>query len=191
MRDTNQVLQIDLAEGEVLQSYGVNAAAEGLALNTNEDKLFVGTFTALSEFEYTVAVIDLIKRTVTDTIMPLSPAEHVSWIPVVEGLAVKPDGHVYFATEDADAVFIADGESFEHIATIPLTDFARLQPVRLSISTDGKWLFTANAAPQVASISISSTSDQGTKIYYYDSNENSSCVASASGVDISSDSGLA
>ena len=185
MRDTNKVFQIDLASGSVVHSYDVSAAAEGLALNHEEDLLFVGTFTALMMFDYTVAVIDLNTQTIAHTIMPLSPAMHVSWVPVVEGLAINPEGQAYIAGEDGDAIFITDAETFKHIATIPLTAYAQLQPVRLSINTDGNWLLTANAAPQSASISLISTADQNVNTYFYDEVENAACLSGASGATFS------
>jgi len=188
MRDTNQVLEIDLAEEVVQRSFTVKAASEGLALNPKEDRLFVGTFGAFQQLDYTVAVIDLLSGEMVGKIMPLSPAEHVSWVPDVEGIAVTPDGsQVYFATVDADAVFIADIESLEHTGTIPLTNFARLQPSRLVITPDGSMLFTTNAAPQVASISMISTNDKQVDTFFYENSENSSCIARVSGVDIAFD----
>jgi len=186
--NTNQVLEIDILSGQILQSYPVQAAAQGLALNEAEDKLFVGTFTALMESEYTAAVIDLNTNSISHTIEPLSPAEHVSWVPAIEGLAVNSNDQAYLATVDADAIFITDNENYEHIATIPLTAFAKLQPVQIAISLDGKWLYTANAAPQAASVSKISTIDNSVSTFTFD-DASTGCLAQATGLDVDEISG--
>jgi DNA-binding beta-propeller fold protein YncE len=111
----------------------------------------------------------------------------VAWTADIEGLAFVGDGsRIYVPTVDADCVYVIDTVSHSHSSTIPMTDFAALQPEKLIINSDGSKLYAVNIAPQAPSISIIDTLDNNVDTKFYVQSDDP-CFESATSIDITPD----
>ncbi len=123
----------DLARGKVLRQIAMPSPVGGLALSSDETRLYV-TCTASRS---TVQIVE------SDSIIATIPAGHTTVSPVP-----SPDGRwLYVCNQFNNNVAVIDLAARKEIARIPV---AR-EPVSAALTPDGKLLLVANALPATRS----------------------------------------
>jgi len=184
--ETNFIAEINLVDMEISRTFDVQKP-QTLLLDEEEQLLYVGTFNSFLVDVAPVVAIDLLDGDLLYEINISTPAPHAAWTADIEGLAFVGDGsRIYVPTVDADCVYVIDAESHSHSSTIPMTDFAVLQPEKLIINSDGSRLYTVNIAPQAPSISIIDTIDNAVDTMFYLQSDDP-CFGSATSIDITPD----
>jgi len=155
--DGGKVIVLDLSSRRVADTYEVTLPI-GLALSADGTRLYVGTFGFLGHAPYNVFLFDTRTGRFIRGGQYKHPAPYNRVVSDIEGLALSPAGDaLYFVTLDGDGVVIADPETLDASAFIPLNPIAEYLPLRAAVSPDGARLYVVSGIRRPTFVSVIDT----------------------------------
>lgn len=156
-RNAGKVFVIDLVNRVATDTFDI-VQAEGLALNADGSRLYVGTFGWIGESDYNLWMYDTETGGFLEGVKFVHPAPYGRVGADIQGLGLTPDGsRLYAASVDADGVFVVDPETLEPQGMIPSQAIASFLPLRAAISPDGAYLYVAGGTEEPATVSVIDT----------------------------------
>ena len=156
-RNAGKVFAIDLVNHTVPRTWDI-VQAEGLALNADGSRLYVGTFGWAGESNYDLWMYDTGNGDLLGGVKFVHPAPYGRVGSDIQGLGLTPDGsRLYAASVDADGIFVVDPKTLEPQGMIPSQAIASFLPLRAVLSPDGAWLYVAGGTEEPATVSVVDT----------------------------------
>jgi len=155
--DDDEVLVLDLVNRQVTDTFAV-VNPEGLALNADESRLYVGTFGYTGESDYNLWMLDTQSGEVVTGVNFIHPAPYGRAGSDIQALALTPDGNTLYAPSvDADGVFVVDPATLEPLGMVPTQAIASFLPLRAAVSPDGAYLYVGGGIQDPATVSVIDT----------------------------------
>ncbi len=187
-RNAGKVFALDLVNKSVSDTFDITQA-EGLALNADGSRLYVGTFGWAGESNYNLWMLNAQTGDVLGGINFAHPAPYGRRGSDIQGLSLTPDGSLlYAASVDADGIFVVDPETLEPRGMIPTQAIARFLPLRAAISPDGAYLYVGGGTEEPATVSVVDTAALEVA-YELRDDRAGACQASSSGLALPPDGG--
>ncbi len=185
-RNAGLVFALDLVNKSVTDTFDV-AGAEGLALNGDGSRLYVGTFGWAGESDYNLWMFDTETGDFVGGVNFVHPAPYGRVGSDIQGLSLTPDGaRLYAASVDADGIFVVDPATLAPQGMIPTQALARFFPLRAALSPDGAYLYVGGGVEKPATVSVIDTATLEVVAELRDDREGA-CRAGSSGLALSPD----
>ena len=182
----DEVTVLDLVSDSVTDTLPV-VNPQGLALNADGSRLYVGTFGFAGESEYNLWMFDTQSgQVITGTNLEHPGAPRLVGSDI-QGLALTPDGStLYVPSIDGESVFIVDAATLEQLGIILTNPIPSFAPFRGAISPDGAYLYVASWTRQPTAVSVIDTATQRV-VGEIVSDRDGLCASASWGLDISPD----
>lgn len=156
-RNAGKVFAVDLVNHTATRTWDI-VQAEGLTLNADGSRLYVGAFGWAGESGYDLWMYDTGTGDFLGGVKFVHPAPYGRAGSDIQGLGLTPDGsRLYAASVDADGIFVIDPETLEPEGMIPTQAIASFLPLRAVISPDGDYLYVAGGTEEPATVSVVDT----------------------------------
>ncbi|NDJ87409.1 MAG: beta-propeller fold lactonase family protein, partial [Chloroflexi bacterium] len=156
----DMIIAVDLTTYQVISTYEA-LLPEGLALNGDGSRLFVGTFGVTGEARYNLWVLDTQSGALVQGINFTHPAPYGRLVSDIAGIATAPDGStLYLATVDGDGVVVFNTDTLDAEGIILINPLAEALPTRAVISPDGAALYVSSRVKRPATVAVIDTATQ-------------------------------